>query len=288
VRTPERVRFATRSFRYHSAYWIRIDGFPAGALASIDARRNGAEVRVETRDVDGFSLVGTFSPAPSTVMIDGAAVRVKPGSALAFVKTGGHWRAGRAPSPTAEGPIAQAVSSRHLYVYGSLATRTADELEARHRIAETAAAWSTQRAPLALSLPVKADSQVTAEDLESADLILFGNANTNSLIGRFASQLPLALNAGAADYGLLFLAPIGKHLVLVSSGLPWWIGGDDANRGGDPFAPAQYRLLSTFGDFILFKGSVVNSIAEGRFDRNWKLPPDAAAKMAATGTVTIR
>ena len=73
----------------------------------------------------------------------------------------------------------------------------------------------------------------------------------------------------------------------MSSGLPWWTGADDAHRGGDPFAPAQYRLLATFGDYILFKGSLAHVVAEGRFDRNWKLPADAAAKMSGTGTVTI-
>ena len=117
--------------------------------------------------------------------------------------------------------------------------------------------------------------------------MLFGTAETNSLIARFSNQLPLALHAGAADYGLLFIAPVAQHYVLVSSGLPWWTGADEANHGGDPFAPAQYRLLSTFGDYILFKGSLGNVVAEGRFDRNWKVPAEAASRMSATGTVTI-
>jgi hypothetical protein len=134
---------------------------------------------------------------------------------------------------------------------------------------------------------VKADSAVTAADIDTSDLVLFGTADTNSLIARFAAGLPLALNPGAADYGLLFIAPIGKHHVLVSSGLPWWTGADDANRGGDPFTAAQFRLLDTFGDYVLFKGSLANVVSEGRFDRNWKVPADAASKMSATGTVTI-
>jgi hypothetical protein len=29
-------------------------------------------------------------------------------------------------------------------------------------------------------------------------------------------------------------------------------------------------------------------VAEGRFDKNWKLPPEAAAKMMANGTVMVR
>ncbi len=119
--------------------------------------------------------------------------------------------------------------------------------------------------------------------------MLFGAAETNTLIARFDDRLPLSLNPGAADYGLLFIAPMGKHYALVSSGLPWWTGAEEARPAvGISFAPPQFRLLQTFGDYTLFKGSLANVVAEGRFDRNWKVPPDAAAKMAATGTVTIR
>ncbi len=155
------------------------------------------------------------------------------------------------------------------------------------RQAQSAAKWSTEHEHLALKLAVKADSEVTSADMDSADLVLFGTAETNSVIARLAPVLPLALSAAAPDYGLLFIAPVGKHYVLVSSGLPWWTGADERNRGGDRFAPAQYRLLSTFGDFILFEGSVAHVVAEGRFDRNWKVPPEAAARMAISGTVTV-
>jgi hypothetical protein len=165
---------------------------------------------------------------------------------------------------------------------------TADELSVRRKIAETAAAWSSLRARVNLKPRVKADSEISPEDIDTADQILFGTRETNSLIARFAPTLPLALNAGAADYGLLFIAPTGKHYALVSSGLPWWTGADEANRGGYQYAPEQYRLLGTFGDYILFKGSLANVLAEGRFDKNWKIPAEAAAKLAATGTVTLR
>jgi hypothetical protein len=51
--------------------------------------------------------------------------------------------------------------------------------------------------------------------------------------------------------------------------------------GGYRFAPAQYRLLSTFGDYILFKGSLGNVLAEGRYDRAGKAP-----QFESAGTVT--
>jgi hypothetical protein len=288
---PEHVKFVTRSYRDDSAFWLHIDGLTPGTPASVDASwTSKTALQVSTKDIDGFTVTDT-SAAPLTVTIDGESLRVRPAAALSFTRASGHWRSGVfVPSgkrPGAEGPIVDAVSGRHTYVYGTVGA-SPEELAARRDTAETAARWSTNRLRLSLTLPVKADSAVPDADLQSSDLVLFGTAETNSVIARLASQLPLALHPGAADYGLLFIAPVGKHYALISSGLPWWTGAEDIRRGGDPFAPAQYRLLSTFGDYILFKGSVANVVAEGRFDRNWKLPPDASAKIAATGTVTVR
>jgi len=288
-RYPEHVHFATESYRYRSAYWVQIDGLTPGEHSSIDARRTGTKIEVRTQGVDGFTL--TPDHPASAVVIDGTLLRVLRGQALSFSRASGRWRFGvylpAGKRPGAEGPIAAAVSARHIYVYGTLGTASEAELAARKQLAESAAQWSTYRSRLDLVLPVKADRDVSAHDLEDANLVLFGSTQTNSLIARFAPQLPLALAPGAADWGLLFVAPVGKHYVLVNSGLPFWTGADEAARGGDPFAPAQYRLLGTFGDYVLFKGSLAHVVAEGRFDRNWKVPAPAVPKLTAAGTVTV-
>jgi len=292
---PERVRFVTHSYRYSRAYWLAIDGLTPGAPASIDAVwTSRTALKVDTAGIDGFTVtMSKPATAPISVLIDGTALRVRPAARLSFTRASGQWRAGRfAPTgkrPGLEGPIWQAVASRHIYVYGTRGDPTAEELERRRQIAETAAEWSTPRNRLALKLPVKADTAITPADLESADLVLFGTTATNSIIVRFADRLPLSLNPGAADYGLLFIAPIGKHYALVNSGLPWWTGADEARPTiGSSFSPPQFRLLENFGDYILFKGSLAGVVAEGRFDRNWKLPTDEAAKVAAAGTVAIQ
>lgn len=289
-RFPDHVRFVTRSFRYGSAYWVRIDRLTPGTLASIDARRANNQVQVTTSALDAFTI--TLDRPVTAVTIDGAAVRIKPAALLSFVKTARGWAPGAAP-PTgkhtgAEGPIAAAVEDRHLYVYGTLGSRTAAELDDRRRVAQQAAAWSNARQHLMLNLPVKPDSEVTDIDMDFANLVLFGAAETNSVIARFAAKLPLALSPGAADYGLLFIAPVGRRYVLVSSGLPWWTGTNTPMRGADPFLPSQYRLLSTLGDYILFRGSLANPVEEGRFDLNWKLSPESAAKLQSTGIVTVK
>jgi predicted esterase len=289
-RAPERVRLVASSYAGASAYWVRIDALTPGVSASVDARRSSAtEIVVQTANLDGITL--TPDGAVTSITIDGTPLRMRPGTPLSFVKAAGKWRAGVAPAAGkrlgAEGPIVEAVNGRQIYVYGTAGTSTADQIAARKAVAESAAGWSSSRSHLALTNVVKADTAVTAADLDSADVVLFGTADTNSLIARLAPKLPLSLNAGAADYGLLFIAPAGKHYALVSSGLPWWSGAEDARRGGPPFAPEQYHLLATLGDYILFKGSLANVVDEGRFDTNWKVPAGNAAKLFASGTVTV-
>ncbi len=287
-RYPERVRFTAESYKYASAYWVRIDGLTPGTPASIEANVEpvttgrvwsermpaGPRISVTTVNVDGFTL--TPQRAPSAVVVDGTSIRVRAGQPLSFTRASGQWRLERyvpaGKRAGAEGPIAAAFGGGQIYVYG----------EGNRELAEHAAKWPT------LAFRVLADSAVTAADLNDSNVVLFGAAQTNQLIARFADRFPLALNPGAADYGLLFIAPIGPHYAVVSSGLPWWTGAAEVNRGGDRFAPEPYRLLETFGDYVLFKGSLAHVVAEGRFDKDWRVPAEAAAKMRATGTVTVR
>jgi len=289
-RYPERVHLVADSYQYGSAYWVRIDGLTPGVLASIDAQQSGkTEARVETRNLDGFTL--TLDHRIASVMIDGTVYRTAPAEVVSFRREAGKWVRGvqafGGKAPGSEGPIAAAVSGRHVYVYGTKGATSAEELEQRRAEADRAAEWSSGRERLQLRFTVLPDTGVTAQDLDQ-NVVLFGTRETNSVIAGLADRLPLELSPGAADYGLLFIAPAGKHYVLVSSGLPWWTGVDEARRNGDRFEPQPFAEMATFGDYIVFKGSVAQVVAEGRFDRQWKVPAEAAAKMTATGAVTVR
>jgi predicted esterase len=297
-RCPARVRFTTDAYKYDSAYWVRIDGLDPGTPASIDARFTGDnEIEIQTASVYGFTLslpgCPKFNPAaPLRLIIDGQPHSVKAEAQVSFTREVRGWKAARYAPPAGskrpglEGPIAEAIASRHIYVYGTGDTASPEEIRRWEAQATRAASWSTPQDRLFVSFRSMADRDVADPDLRSANLILFGNRITNTLIGRFASNFPLELNPSAADYGLVFVAPVNGRYVVVSSGLPWWTEAGQANRpgarGDEPF-----ELLSTFGDYILFKGSLKNVVAEGRFDRNWKVPAAEAAKLKATGAVNI-
>ena len=299
-RFPRRVRFATEAYKYRSAYWIELDGLTPGETASVDARfRATNRLEIRTSRVDGFTLRLEGHPdyvpsKPLELTVDGQRIAVQRAAALSLCKINERWEPGRyRPSagekrPGLEGPIGEAFAGRHVYVYGASAAGPAEEIEFRRGVAARAADWSSPRGRLLVFFRVLADTEVTEADWRSSHLILFGNRQTNLLVARLADRLPLELNPGAPDYGLLFVAPAGERLVVVNSGLPFWTGAERAPRGGFGFVPLIPRLLDSFGDFILFKGSLDQVVAEGRFDRNWKVPPEAAARMLATGAVKIR
>lgn len=276
---PSRVRFSTRSYRHRSAYWVRFERLTPGMLASIEASREGTTVSVAIAGADAFTL--DLKEKVSVVAINQRHVRVRPGAALSFYKSAKGWIAAAAPilprqkRAGFEGPIFDALSAPHVYVYGR------DTRE----VATQAADWSGPRSRLLLNFRVMEDRAFNEPD---GNAVLFGTRETNSLIAQYANELPLHLNPGAADYGLVYVYPVGNRNVVVSSGLPYWTRLDQAKVGGLPFLPPRYRLLQNAGDFILFKGGIDNVIAEGRFDNEWRLPASVAERLRATGAVEVR
>lgn len=138
-----------------------------------------------------------------------------------------------------------------------------------------------------MTFRVVADSDVRASDLQDSNLILFGTRETNLQIARLFPRLPISLNVSAADYGLVYVYPVGKHYVLINSGIPWWRDGEFAKRGGSAFVPDKLRILQSLQDYILFKGSIEHVIAEGRFTNNWTVPDAEADAMRRTGAVDV-
>jgi acetyl esterase/lipase len=294
-RWPAHVRFSTREYAHTRAYWLNIDALTPGRLATIEAQFTAPNtIAVTTSELDGFTLAlaghaSWVRRQPLTVTVNGKPLKVAPAETISFVKAPGGWSRGRYRFGAQEkhagsaGPISEAITARHLYVYGTGGNPADDELRGRREQAQQAAEWSTASNRLLLNLRVVADRDVRETDLQNTNLVLFGNRETNSLIARL--RLPVELNAGAADFGLVVAVPFGDRIAVVNSGLPWWTRADQARRAGLPFVPLPFRALQSFEDYILFKGGLDDVIAEGRFDRHWRLPAEAAQRMAATGAV---
>jgi predicted esterase len=300
VRFPERVRFAARDYAHSTAYWVRFDSLTPGTTAEVDARidrRNS--LAITTRNADGISLLLNGHPMVSpkqfvSISIDGQKLRTKWSEAIYLARTSKGWALQRlVPSerqkrPGAEGPIADALAARHIYVYGTADGAAPEEIERRRAEAAEAAEWSTRQSRLLLTFRTVADAEVKESDMQSANLVLFGTRETNSVIARLSPKLPIALNPGAADYSLTYVYPVDDRYVVINSGLPWWTRADQAGRPDMPFLGIVYRAAQSFGDFILFRGGLENVVTEGRFTNDWTLPPGASEKMRETRAIEIR
>jgi acetyl esterase/lipase len=316
-RHPDRVQFATTRYKYPGAYWVRIDELTPGTLAKIDAKFTAPNrVEITTSEIGAFTLQLAGHPKcvagkPLELTIDGKAVSAKGADSISLSKKDGAWAPAKYEVQTngkragAEGPLSEAVAGRHVYVYGTADNPSAEELRKRREQAARAADWSwrpdgssplagffAQIRPPLVFFRVLADREVRPSDVATSNLVLFGTKETNSVIKGLADRLPLYLNPAAADLGLVYVFPSGEHYVLVNSGLPWWTvsagnrpAGPDRRRGFR-FAGWPAAMLADHKDFLLFKESADHVIAEGNFDRNWRVADADAQKMKAAG-VTV-
>lgn len=306
-RFPQRVRFTSSRYKYDRAYWVRIDELTPGTQASLDAKflaPNRLEITTSALSAFTLTLNGhpQFDPSRTLELkIDGAKVSTSTKGEASFVKRKGKWSATIYEAKTntkragAEGPIAEAITERHIYVFGTADNPAQEVLQARREQALLAANWSADRGEflgrVKIFPRVLADREIRPSDIASSNLILFGTKENNSIIVKFSAQLPLQFNATTNDYGLIYIFPMGQRYVVVNSGLPWWstsagraIGASN-RRGFRPiFGPPG--LLMDLPDYVLFQGSLDNVIAQGRFEPDWSIASEAMAKMSASGAVS--
>jgi pimeloyl-ACP methyl ester carboxylesterase len=295
---PDRVTFNTKNYKYNKAYWVQFDQLTPGTLASIDAKFTGVnQLVITSSSLGGFTLGLAGHPKYKSgqsldVTINGMKVKTTPAGSLSFKEEKGKWINARyeaaAGSKTsgAEGPIGAAFSSRHIYVYGTGGSPNEEELKNRRQTAEQAANWSQYVNAFigrVMVFPrVVADKDVRPSDIEAANLILFGTSQTNTLIDKYKSQLPVELSPSAQGYGLLYVFPMNNRYVVVNSGLPWWT---TSKASSSNFTTMVRQTIPGFKDFVLFKDGNDNRLVEGYFDQNWKLSPADKAALTGTGAV---
>lgn len=304
---PPEVTFASSAFKYHKAYWVNFDNLTPGVNATIHAKFTGKnQIEVTTKDLLAFTLNleghTQFDANQSVkVTVDKKSFTVRSPNAVSFSLENGAWKnrkftPGRfAKQPGAEGPLSSALGSNHVYVYGTLGEPDQAALQARRAEAVHAADWAFQRpfgGRIMIFPRAMADVQVRQSDLETSNLVLFGTAETNSWIKKYADRLPIQLNEEEADdYGLVYIYPMNGHYVVINSGLPWWTppASEEQTQGFSISSLiGRGSSLNAFPDFILFKGAPDNVISKGYFDNNWEIPAAEQSKLKVSGVVTLK
>ena len=300
---PEEVQFSTKLFKYDKAYWVTFDNLTPGTLAIIDAKfTEKNSIEVATTDLLGFTLKLKGHPMfeegkTVNIKVDGKIFTVKSPDNFSFSKENGTWKNKRfTPGLTskqkgAEGPLFSAVSSNHIYVYGTADNPSTEELTKRRSQANEAANWAIN-AGYYMGTPlifprVVADNSIRQSDYDLCNLVLFGTKETNSVIAKFEDKLPMHLDNSTVDYGMVYIFPINQHYVLINSGLSWWTAPSSGRVGSSMMAAGKSSMLSKTEDFLIFKGTSDNVISKGNFDNNWKLPLEATNQLKSSNVVII-
>lgn len=295
---PDRVTYNANQYKYNKAYWVTFDKLIPGTLAKIDAKYvSPNQLEITTTNLEAFTLSLKNHPKfqsgkPLTVTLDGKKIKTEPGDAISFTRKDGKWVNTKtelkpeSKNQKLEGPLKETFATRHIYVYGTAGNPSQEELKKRADVATEAANWSFYRGAFLnriMFFPrIVADKDVRPTDLESCNMILFGTAETNLLIEKYKDKLPLQLDKSkASDHGLFYVYPIDGHYVAVSSGLPWWANSQSQNYR----FPPSFSEVPSLKDFVLFKNSIKEVVADGYFDSEWKLSTDIKSKLSTSGVL---
>ncbi|MFO8000858.1 MAG: prolyl oligopeptidase family serine peptidase, partial [Marinilabilia sp.] len=305
---PDRVRFATKRYKYSSAYWLKIDKLMPGDLSRVDARfADTNQIKVEAENIDAFTLDlsghDNFNKDELLeVVINGEEVSSLPKLEHGFTRENGEWEARRYHAPVMakkqglEGPLDEVLNDRHVFVYGTLGVEDEAEYQRRKEKAFEAADFSVTFGgdyyqESTINPRVIPDQDVSSYDRQHSNLILLGDHTTNSIIAEIKDKLPVHLKDSTGTYGMVYIYPHNGNYVVVNSGVPFWesrfVNGQDEEKqttttfGGKKGA----RALQGMKDFEFYRDSNSNVIVDGYFKHDWSLPEEALEKMEETGAV---
>lgn len=305
--TPIHVKFSTATYAHNLAFWVQIDAFAVNSTGKLDAQfTDQNRIEVKTSNVSGFSLDLSEHPKFSGrkgvfLTVDDMPVKAKAEAGkISLRKEGKRWVKGMVNAEVpltkrkgAEGPMAAALSSRHLYVYGTADEPSEETLAARKATAEKAANWSFYRGEFMgrmMVFPrVLTDKEVRPSDLQEAHLILFGDKSNNAVIAQLGDELPIELNDTEDELGLAYVYPRNGKYVVINSGLSIFDAPESKKalgRWARFSSPAIMYALMKFDDFVLFDKERI--LAEGFFDNAWQLEERTKEVFRKTGKVRLK
>ncbi len=252
---PAELHFTTYTLKYNSMYWLQIDRLIYHwDKTKIDAFIKGDSILLNTNNenVAAFSLILGKMPnkfkkgTKLVVSIDKKIFNLKissPNDTLRFHydtyrSLVGKWLAGPDDQPSVygivkkhnlQGPIDDAFMSAFIVVKPSGTSKNA--LFDKWSKSEMNRFIDQWRAQFRGDPIVKMDNEITDADL-SSNLILFGDAQSNSFIARINNDLPIKFNdtvmifnkrakINAKDHGLIMIYPNPlnqKHYIVLNSG----------------------------------------------------------------------
>jgi predicted esterase len=301
---PPRVRYVTMTPRYSDCYWttlLRQDRQYDRSL--VDAERKADGYAIKTENVRTFRLAlpeDWRDRSEVSIEIDGQKVAAHPDAAFVLLdKESSHWsqveemrwladaEAKHFKRPGLTGPIDDAFKGSFLCVRGT--GKPWHDAVQRHADAELARFSAEWNKWFRGTLPVKTDNDVTPDDLQEKNLILFGDPASNTLIAKALSGLPLhwtmdELTVAGTKYSaaedipaMVYPSPFaaGRYVVLNSG-----------HTFHEPdFKNTNRMLYPRYGDWAVLSVSKNGNdapadtvVTAGLFDEQWQWPAVAPSR----------
>jgi len=292
---PNHIRFVTYTTRYNECFWLKIAGLEKHyERADVDARRSAGGQQVELRTQNVAQLILPSTTFGGTVTIDGQRPAV-PASAsgsaaeLLLEKQDGRWSArqrGRNETGTPrkthglQGPIDDAFLEPFLCVRptGTPCHKPAGAYgkAALDRFVRDFARW------LHGEVRVKNDTDVTPADMAAYHLIVFGDPQSNRVLGQIAERLPIrwtreSIQVGKKSY------PSADHVPVLICPNPLEPRRYVVVNSGHTFHEPEFRgnnalVYPRLGDFAVLKldatGAALDATVQqaGLFNEQWQAP----------------
>ena len=284
-KTPP-IDFTTYTLKYAHAGWINLTRLTQHYRESnLKARLADGTIYVDTKGVQGFAIlraVPELQRAKNVVVNGGSPLALPPGEQPVYAEAGGtdDWKLANGVSrqtmkvPGLTGPIDDAFTERFVCVEGTgepmqkvLQTAITKDLDTFEKN------WKRY---VRGDLPRVKDRDVDIENLSDANLILFGDPQSNRVIRALLQELPLKWDADRITLAgksypsknhvpvLVFPNPRkpGRYVVINST----------HTFKSDAFTGTNALLYPRVGDYGIYevKDGQMNLVGSGLFDEFWR------------------
>ncbi len=299
--SPESIRFVTWTLKYPTCHWLTVLGLEKHyERAEISAQMQNDRIEIaEPQNISRFRIdTSLFRQFPAKVRIGSTELKLRQGLGpwVFFERSDEGWRmesfavsaAVRPPlrkSPSSQGPIDDAFTKRFVCVRGTgTPWNPAAHAYAEASLSRFADEW---RRYFRGDLPVKDDVDVTDDDFDECNMILFGDPGSNSWMAKLQLDFPIHWSKQSVQVGNEAYAsdrhlpafimpttspPLQRRYIVINSGHTF--------RGAD-LGKVNYLLFPRWGDWAVLKIDPDRAATEplteevvkaGYFDEQWKLP----------------
>lgn len=291
---PPEIRFTTWTLRYNKMFWITIDAMDEEwQRARVNAKVDGNTITATTTNVTALSVTfeSAVVPFPTgtapTLHIDDDTIRLPTVRAdklltVSVVRSGGTWKAGTLNGLRKmhglQGPIDDAFMESFVFVKPT-----------GKPLSEDVGNWTREQADYAISEwvhffrgepRVKNDTEVSADDIASHNLALFGDPSSNRIYHRIADRLPIRWTAAGVTVGagqfdahhapvFIFPNPLNpKKYVVINSGFTFH---DQSNNDMQSSKLPDWAVVDMTKPGNNYKYLPLFVESQGFFDEMWKL-----------------